>query len=64
MVTGLPPDIIGTAAPRAIGWRPNITLIGATKMCRCLECTTITRNTSMTPMCSSRPMPSRTSSVW
>ena len=50
MVTGLPPDIIGTAAPRASGWRPNITFTGAMKMWRCLECTTSTRNTSMMPM--------------
>ena len=47
------------AAPSATGRRPNMTLIGATKMCRCLECSTKMRKTSMTPMCSSRPTCSR-----
>ena len=37
--------------------RPNSTLSGATKMCRCLEFSTKIRNTSITPMCSSRPSP-------
>ena len=35
----------------------------ATKMCRCLECSTKMRKTSMTPMCSSRPTCSRTVAV-
>ena len=43
--------------------RPNRTLSGARKMWRCLEFSTMIRNTSMTPMWSSRPMPSRTSSA-
>ena len=58
---GLPSLIIGSIAPSATGCRLKSTLSGATKMCRCLEFSTMIRNTSMTPMCSSRPMPSRTS---
>ena len=58
-VSALPALIIGLAAPRATGERPNITFSGATKMCRCLELSTNIRNTSITPMCSSRLMPIR-----
>ena len=58
-VSALPADIIGLAAPSATGSRPNITFSGATKMCRCLELSTKIRKTSITPMCSSRPMPIR-----
>jgi hypothetical protein len=56
-VIGLPADISGFAAPSATGSRPNSTLIGAMKMCRCLEFSTKIRKTSITPMWSSRPMP-------
>jgi primosomal protein N' (replication factor Y) len=56
-VIGLPSIISGLTAPRAIGRRPKSTLMGATKMWRCLEFTTSTRKTSMIPMCRSRPIP-------
>ena len=56
-VSALPPLVIGFAAPRATGARPNITFSGATKMCRCLELSTKIRKASITPMCRSRPMP-------
>ena len=35
------------------GSRLKVTLSGARPMCRCLECSTISRKTSITPMCSS-----------
>ena len=60
-VTGLPAEISGFTAPSATGRRPKSTLSGATKMCRCLEFSTKIKNTSITPMWSSRPIPSRTS---
>ncbi len=60
---GTPDAVSGLAAPRAMGCRLNSTLMGAVMMCRCLECTTSIRNTSITPMCSSSPRPSRTCSV-
>ncbi len=60
-VTGLPAEMRGFTAPSATGCRPKSTLMGATKMCRCLEFSTKIKNTSITPMCSSRPSPSRNS---
>ncbi len=45
---GLPPDSIGSSGPSASGSRLAPTLTGASAMCRCLECTTITRNAMMT----------------
>ena len=36
-LTGLPPDSIGSSAPRPCGSRLVATLIGASAMCRCLE---------------------------
>ena len=62
-VTGLPWLVSGFTAPRATGSRLKSTLSGATKMCRCLLFSTITRNASITPMWSSRPTPSRISSA-
>ena len=61
-VTGLPAFISGLTAPSATGRREKSTLSGARKMCRCLLCSTSTRKTSITPMCSSRPTLSSTSS--
>ena len=37
-----------------MGIRLNVTLIGARPMCRCLECSTINRKTSMIAMWPSR----------
>ena len=62
-VTGLPAEISGFTAPSAWGRRPNSTLIGATKMWRCLELSTKIRNASITPMWSRSPSPSRNSRV-
>ena len=62
-VTGLPAEVSGRAAPSATGCRLNMTLSGATKMWRCLLLSTITRNTSITPMWSSSPIPSSTCSA-
>jgi len=50
---GTPLDSIGSSGPRPFGSRLNVTLSGARPMCRCFECSTISRNTSITPMCSS-----------
>ncbi len=55
---GLPPDSIGSSGPRASGSRLNVTLSGASPMCRCLECSTMSRKVSMTPMCNSRAIDS------
>ena len=64
-VTGLPAEISGFTAPSATGRRPKSTLSGATKMWRCLELSTKIRNTSITPMWSSSPRPSRNSrALW
>ncbi len=62
-VTGWPCEVSGLTAPSATGRRPKSTFSGATKMCRCLEFSTITRNASITPMCSSSPTPSSVSSA-
>ena len=62
---GLPADSIGSSGPRPLGSRLNVTLIGARPMCRCLECSTISRKASITPMCSSSAIDSITSlAVW
>ncbi|PQM46282.1 hypothetical protein C1Y40_03548 [Mycobacterium talmoniae] len=53
---GLPSYSIGSSGPSPLGSRLKATLIGARKMCRCLECSTMIRNASMIPMCNSRPM--------
>ena len=45
---GLPPDSIGSSGPSPSGSRLNTTLIGARKMCKCLECNTTSRKPSMT----------------
>ena len=45
---GLPSDSIGSSGPSPSGSRLKTTLIGARKMCRCLECSTMIRNASMT----------------
>ena len=47
---GSPLYSTGSSGPRALGSRLKVTLIGARPMCRCLECSTISRNASMTPM--------------
>ena len=60
-VTGLPSEVSGLTAPSATGRRPKSTFSGATKMCRCLEFSTMTRNASITPMWSSSPTPSSAS---
>ncbi len=49
---GLPSASSGNSGPSPSGSRLNVTLMGARKMCRCLECKTRIRNASMTPMCS------------
>ena len=50
---GLPSDSIGSSGPKPSGSRLKVTLIGARKMCRCLECSTISRKISATAMCGS-----------
>lgn len=51
---GLPSYSIGSSGPSPLGSRLKTTLIGAVKMCMCLECSTMIRNASITAMCASR----------
>ena len=50
---GLPSDSTGSSGPSPSGRRLKVTLIGARKMCRCLECNTISKKISATAMCAS-----------
>src|SRR6516225_9978844 len=56
----LPPERIGSSGPSAFGRRENSTFTGARKICRCLEYTTMTRNTSTTATWASRNTTSST----
>nr|CRL58609.1 hypothetical protein CPGR_05953 [Mycolicibacterium fortuitum subsp. fortuitum DSM 46621 = ATCC 6841 = JCM 6387] len=56
---------IGSSGPRPSGRRLKVTLMGARPMCRCLECSTISRKASMTPRWASSAMvSSHTLAVW